>query len=305
MLSVIIPNLHSPVIGAVLNVLRHQSVPPTEIVVVGQDRYGQIGCDELVRFVETPQPISAAAARNLGAARACGELLLFIDADCVAAPNLVAEHLAQHARGHQAVGGAYAPATPGFWALCDHLTSYTPFVPEALPGPRPYLLSGNLSISARLFAQVGGFDERFGGAAGEDLEFGLRLVRAGVTPFFHPGAIVEHHSPRQTLRGAMGHLEQYGAITARICRQHHATLPRSAGYELAARMPWLLLLLAPALGLLKALPLLWAAPFLRRYWYVLPGMAAQHGAWCWGFGVVLCREQAARAGADGRGARGV
>lgn len=304
MLSVVIPNLHSPVIGTVLDALRRQSVSPDEIVVVGQDRYGQVRDDEQVRFVETPQPISAAAARNQGAARARGDLLLFIDADCVAAPNLVAEHLAQHARGHQVVGGAYAPATPGFWALCDHLTSYAPFLPEARPGPRPYLLSGNLSLSARLFAQVGGFDERFGGAAGEDLEFGLRLVRAGVTPSFHPGAIVDHHSPRLTLRGAMLHLEQYGAITARIRRQHRAVLPRSAGYELAARMPWLLLLLAPALGLLKALPLLRRAS-LRRYWYLLPGMAAQHGAWCWGFGVALCREQATRPGARGRGAYNV
>lgn len=298
-ISVIIPSLHSPVIGAVLDALRRQTARPLEVIVVGQDRHGQVRTDDLVRFIETPQPVSAATARNLGARAARSQLLLFLDADCVAASDLVAEHLIQHAAGHLAVGGAVAPGTRDFWALCDHLTSYTPYLPQAPGGDRRYLLSGNLSISSRLFAQLGGFDESFRGAAGEDVEFGMRLRLAGVALLFHPGAVVWHVSPRQTMRSALSHLENYGAVAARVRRLHAGMLPSSSGYELAVRMPWLLLTLAPLVGLLKVIALVKACPFLLRYWYVFPGMVLQHGAWCWGFGLMLCRQGAARLPAGG------
>lgn len=291
-ISVIIPNLHSPVIGAVIESLRQQTMPPDAVIVVGQDRYGQVVADELVRFIETSQPISAAAARNRGARAAQSELLFFIDADCVAEPDLIERHVAHHSFQRRAVGGSYAPATRSFWTLSDHLASYSEFMPQASPGARPYLLSGNMSLNRQLFHELGGFDERFAGAAGEDVELSLRLESARIALFFEPGAVVHHHSTRVTFHGALQHLSRYGAVAADTRLHHAAQLPFSPGYELAARAPWLLLLLAPLAGLLKLLPIVAARPFLWRYWYAFPGMAAQQGAWCWGFGTVLCRQAA-------------
>ena len=293
--SVIIPNLHSPVVGAVLAALRTQTVLPDEVIVVGQDRYGQVQSDQLVSFIETPQPLSASAAYNLGARVARGTILLFIDADCVAEPDLIAQHLAQIARGYRAVGGAYAPATPSFWAHCDHISSFMFYLPQAPAGARPYLLNGNLSIDAQLFAQLGGFDEGYPGAGGEDVEFGLRLQRAGVIQYFHPNAVVHHHSPRISMERAFHHLANYGAAHADTRLRHAELLHPSRGYTLAARMPGLLLALAPVIGLLKLLPLLVAHPFLWRYMWMTPGLALQQAAWCWGFGIVLCRQAAVNA----------
>lgn len=291
--SVVIPNLHSPVIGAVLDALRVQTVTPCEVIVVGQDRYGQIQSDELVLFVETPHPISAAAAYNLGARTAQGDILLFVDADCVAEPDLIEQHLAQRALGYRAVGGAYAPATPSFWARCDHVSSFMFYLPQAPAGARPYLLNGNLSIDAQLFAQLGGFDEGYPGAGGEDVEFGLRLQQAGVTQYFHPAAVVHHHSPRISVDRAFHHLANYGAAHADTRLRHAALLGTSSSYVLAAHMPWLLLALAPLAGLCKLVPLLVFHPFLWRYVLMMPGLALQQWAWCWGFGVVLSRQAAA------------
>lgn len=291
--SVVIPNLHSPVIGAVLAALRMQTVLPCEVIVVGQDRYGQVQSDELVSFVETPHPISAAAAYNLGARTARGDTLLFVDADCVAERDLIEQHLAQRALGYRAVGGAYAPATPSFWAHCDHVSSFMFYLPQAPAGARPYLLNGNLSIDAQLFAQLGGFDEGYPGAGGEDVEFGLRLQQAGVMQYFYPAAVVHHHSPRISMGRAFHHLANYGGAHADTRLRHARLLGPSAGYALAARMPWLLLALAPLVGLLKLVPLLVLHPFLWRYIAMTPGLALQQWAWCWGFGVVLSRQAAA------------
>ena len=104
MISIIIPNLHSPLIGQVIQALAAQTARSSirEIIVVGQDRYGQIPAS--VRFVATPQPISPAAARNLGARLAAGDYLLFLDADCVAAPDLVEQLLKCHRQGHAGGG---------------------------------------------------------------------------------------------------------------------------------------------------------------------------------------------------------
>ncbi|MDW8145782.1 MAG: glycosyltransferase family 2 protein [Roseiflexaceae bacterium] len=104
-ISVIIPNLHSPLIGEVVDALASQTERHLidEILVVGQDRHGLVGPP--ARHIETPQPVSAARARNLGAAWAQGDYLLFIDSDCIAAPDLV-ERIVEHLDADAVVKGA-------------------------------------------------------------------------------------------------------------------------------------------------------------------------------------------------------
>ncbi len=66
--SIVIPNLHSPVINRVLATLKSQSWYPVafEVIVVGLDRYGLVTEDASVRFLRTDGPASPAKARNLG-----------------------------------------------------------------------------------------------------------------------------------------------------------------------------------------------------------------------------------------------
>jgi len=64
--SVIIPNLHSPVIGEVLGALLAQAdalSKPLEVWVVGQDRYGQVQPDERVHMLTTAHPVPPAWCR--------------------------------------------------------------------------------------------------------------------------------------------------------------------------------------------------------------------------------------------------
>src|SRR5512139_3828680 len=96
--SIIIPNLHSPVIGETLTSLERQTYQGAfEVIVVGQDRYGLVKEREGVKHIVTPEPASPAKARNIGIQAAKGDILVFIDADCVAASDWLSCLLAPYA----------------------------------------------------------------------------------------------------------------------------------------------------------------------------------------------------------------
>jgi GT2 family glycosyltransferase len=58
------------------------------------------------------------------------------------------------------------------------------------------LWSCNLAVRRTAFEQLGGFDEDFLEAGGEDMEFAWRVARAGLRVRFAPEALV-HHPPRR------------------------------------------------------------------------------------------------------------
>jgi GT2 family glycosyltransferase len=285
-ISIIIPNLHSPLIDEVVRALESQTARDqiTEIVVVGQDRYGRV--PPTARSVTTPRPISCAAARNAGAAQACGDYLLFVDADCVAAPDLVERLLERHQEGYPVVGGSVAVEAAGYWSLCDNMLVFAPFLDIAPAGPRDYLPGLSWSIERALFERVGGFDQRFTQSAGEDIEFGLRLRQYGVTPFFEPRAVLHHRHPRESAGAVWAHLRSFGRTTVGIRRDFGSEAVPRLSLSLAP-LAGLLLALAPLLAVWDVLGLFRAFPALRGYWRALPGMAWGKLAWYWGIAETL------------------
>jgi GT2 family glycosyltransferase len=282
MISIVIPNLHSPLIGQVLAALAVQTARSSirEIIVVGQDRYGQIPTS--VRSVTTPQPISPAAARNLGARLANGDYLLFLDADCVAAPDLVEQFLKRHRQGHAVVGGAVAPEAGSYWRLCDNLLVFAPYLATASSGARPYLVSHALSTARGLFAEVGGFDESFA-PTGEDMDLSLRLRARGYELFFEPAASVAHRPPRASAGAIFNHLRSFGQGYYRLQKQH-AALWRSPIARLPRQSIGLLIALIP---LLACRDILWQFArnrAIRAYPQALVGMI--WGRIGWYLGVV-------------------
>ncbi len=125
MISVIIPNLNSPMIDRTLAALAVQDydLSQVEILVVGRDEPGLVQDDALVRLIDTGHPRSAAANRNLGIAAARGEIICFTDADCLPAPDwLTRLSAALNSGSAQAVGGGILFDTSNYWILCDHIS---------------------------------------------------------------------------------------------------------------------------------------------------------------------------------------
>jgi GT2 family glycosyltransferase len=289
-ISIIIPNLHSPLIGEVVAALERQTARDqiSEIIVVGQDRYGRV--PPSARFVASPRPVSAAAARNLGAAQASGDKLLFLDADCIAAPDLVERLLAAHRQGHPVVGGAVAIETDNYWMLCDNLLVFAPFLATAPAGPRPYLVSMCLSVERRVFDTIGGFDERFG-SSGEDMDLSMRLRMSNYGLHFEPPAQVLHRPSRASAGAVWAHLRAFGRAQIALVERYGRQVALRLNVRLAP-LAGAIFAAAPLLALWDILTLYRTTPAIRRYWRALPGMLWGRIGWYVGVVEALMVRQA-------------
>lgn len=222
--------------------LRAQSLPPDryEIVVVC-DGCGDGTAEALRRdhgagiTVIEQEPSGPARARNRGAEGAEAPVLVFLDDDMRAEPDLLERHLETH-RAHPAsvVLGAMPvdDASPRSF-LTEGLSRWAERRDAALraPGARPgfeEVLTGNLSVSRAVFEVLGGFDEAFTSGelfGDEDLEFGWRAEREGAPIVYAPLAVASQVFDK-TFRSIARDIRRGAAADARFARKHPEAVPR-------------------------------------------------------------------------------
>ncbi len=176
---------------------------------------------------------SASIARNTGAASATGQLLLFLDDDIEALPALVESHVRTHReRPGCAVMGPYPPKMQGATRFFDvEVRSWweDKFYQMRQPAHRftyQDLLSGNLSFDAELFARLDGFDSAFGNCGGEDYEFGVRLLKAGVSFAVAQDAVGYHYEHEtNNLDRSFRRARQEGRAYVLIGQRHPELIP--------------------------------------------------------------------------------
>lgn len=283
-------------IDQVLAALRRQTAPPDEILVVGLDRAGLVIEDAQVRLISTGAPVSPARARNLGAWAACGDIVCYIDADCIAAPDWIERLRERHVGGAEIVGGSVRVERDRYWQYCDNLASFTPFLEVSPPGVRPYLPSLNLSIRRALLTQFDGFDERFPFASGEDTDLCFRLRRAGYTLWFEPRAIVAHRHLRASPGDLWRHLYMYGKVYAEIYPRYPDLLGVWRRMRASAVMPGAMRWLGPALAVADFGERLIRWPYMLRYLDATPALLLAALAWYHGAATTLQAQQRQSAG---------
>ncbi len=190
----------------VLGLTRNSLQPDELVIAVMQDEpYDLPSTSFPVRqIVMGSADIPLARARNMAADRATGDLLVFLDVDCIPAPRLLADYArVAHARDGVFMGEVgYLPAGANSRGI-----DYGRFEQLAVkhseragppPGPvgpcRDYrcFWSLNFALRARTFARSGGFDPRYGGYGGEDTDFGRTLKERGVPLWWARGAKAYH-----------------------------------------------------------------------------------------------------------------
>lgn len=170
-----------------------------ELIVVDDDPDGsaapvlaEADRDERIRYL-TATGGGPATARNLGAARASGEILAFTDDDCEPAPGwLLGFAVALSVSG---AGAAAGHTTNGATGACSQASQ---LVISALGrsslderGPT-FVASNNVCFRREPFLELGGFDESFPLAAAEDRDLCERWIEAGHRFAAAPEAIVVH-----------------------------------------------------------------------------------------------------------------
>ncbi len=210
--TVVIPTYRRPArLRALLRCLTHQPREQLARVVVCDDGSGD-ETEHVARAFEGELPLvyawqedlgfRAGQARNLGIARAIGDVVVFVDDDVLVRPDFVTAHLRAHVEaGGRAVAVGYRHRTVGFDGEIpsreaihaaereDRLLELEGPI-EAHPSPWIYVYSCNFSVS------LGGpelvFDDGFEGWGLEDTELGYRLFHAGYRVVEAAGARVLH-----------------------------------------------------------------------------------------------------------------
>lgn len=224
--TVCIPTVRSATLEHAIRSVRAQDFSDWELLVVGQGADSSLRTateraadgDPRVRYLHL-RTTGLSAARNAALREAAAEIVAFMDDDCEAEVDWLAQLDRCFEEDVDLVSGAVlAPARERRrFAVC----------PSVVPGEVTFALrpgdaalpaefdalGANLAVRRRTAVRVGGFDEHLGAGAhfpgGEEHDLVHRLAMAGATLRSTPGAVVRHtYGVRSGMRAVYRHRRQ-------------------------------------------------------------------------------------------------
>lgn len=147
--------------------------------------------NEKIIILNSGERIIPAIQRNLGAKKATGDVLIFIDADAYPIFDWAEKILEAYESGHAAGGGSYR--IPEFQinnslAKAQYYLELNEFIDRGKKRFKKILTSGNFFCKRKLFLELGGFPEI---RASEDCMLSLKINELEKTVFL-PEATVYH-----------------------------------------------------------------------------------------------------------------
>ena len=181
--------------------------PGGEILVVdagSTDATAELAEQAGVRLIRLPERAGPAEARNVGARAVDSPVLLFIDSDCVAHPDVVDRVRQAFSSEPQLVTltGSYdaSPPDPGFFSQYMNLRHH--FTHQVARREPATFWAGCGAVRRETFLEQGGFDAgRYPRPQIEDIELGMRMANFGRTRL--DPALNVTHLKRWTLRSVV------------------------------------------------------------------------------------------------------
>ncbi len=194
-ISVVIPNYNgSKTIGQCLEAVMASKYDRYEVIVAddgSSDNSVEIISRFPCRLIKFDKQAGAAKARNAGARESAGEIIFFIDADCIVSENTLSlVHKAIKDKKDTVIGGSYTPLPydSNFFSIFQSIyINYS----ELKRKEPDYIATHAMAIEKRIFEESSGFPELFLPII-EDVEFSHRLRRSGYRLLMDPAILVRH-----------------------------------------------------------------------------------------------------------------
>ena len=232
--------------------LTHGSIQPDEVIIVNDDADPKCLATFPLNIVQIPTTINASTDnmsdvptktrfdighnRNLGAARATHDLLIFLDVDCIVAPTFIEQlsaklqaqpngllmgqprYLTRPLSNEESLALQKGALTNDY---LNHLSVYNPYrdnfdakqsisteaAPTAIKKTNDYGAFWSLcfAIKREQFEQIGGFDAQYTGYGAEDTDFAFTARQLDIN--FYLTADLVYHQQHAVYRPPLNHLE--------------------------------------------------------------------------------------------------
>jgi glycosyltransferase involved in cell wall biosynthesis len=201
LVSVIIPTKNSEeTIGKCLESIKNQTYYNIEVIVV--DGFSKDGTKKIAESHSLNVIQSNAArskARNIGAGKARGRLVLFVDSDMELESSVVNECVMKIKEGYDGIIIPEVSVGEGFWARCKALEKVCYIGDDTIEAARFF--------KKHVFDRVGGYDLEL--EAGEDWDLSHRVKRAGYN-IRRATAFIKHNEGKLSLQKTILKKYRYG-----------------------------------------------------------------------------------------------
>lgn len=191
-----------------------------------------------VKLRRSSGPLFPGEARNLGLGESSGEILAFLDGDCVPERSWLSEIARAHEAPYPAIGGVIENGNPSLGGWVSYFCKLAKWMPRAAPERVGDLPSESLSIKRWALDSYGPFLE---GTYSSATAFSWRLNEEGHSPWLYPSikvARIGGPSLRTFLRKEPRHGRYYARVRA---RKHRFSIVRRLVYAAGSPiLPFLL-----------------------------------------------------------------
>lgn len=250
MISIIIPSYNSEnTIKKCLNSLQNQNYRADyEIILVDSsiDKTPEIVFSSYpeVNLIHLDKKTDPGTARNLGIQKAKGDLIAFIDSDCIASPDWLEKIESAHKSSYRIIGGVVKNGNQenDLVAWAGYIAEFREFLPGKTKQEVTHIPTCNISYKKSIFQDFGLFQGEY--YPQEDLVYNYNLRKNGERILMDPAIKVYHHH-RSRLKDFLYHQNRIGEITSKVLKM----LPLEGAF--IAKNPILAIFFIPFLPFIK------------------------------------------------------
>lgn len=158
-----------------------------------------------VKLITLPENLGQSAARNRGVEVACGEIVAFVDSDCIAHPGWLKDLVPYFLDSRNVLVGGYVASyyRESLLDRYEEVKSPLNMGEETVVGVGAesdfYVPTCNMLVRKDRYVQVGGLDEQM--RVGEDVDLCWRLKEHGHRLVYVPRGVVRHKHRNHLLEG--------------------------------------------------------------------------------------------------------